>query len=207
MESKNYKDYNDYELIYQVREKDEYAYGILYEKYHPIISKLAKFYYNYNQGVGLEVADLYQEGMYGLERALNDYDEKVSLFYTYALLCIRREMERIVKGSRRYKHSTLNDAYSFHNHICGNQDLYIEDTLYNENTLTERLCFSDYYSELLERYKYELPDKEAQIFELKINGFNNNEISKLLDINKKSIDGYIRKIRRLLQKYKNKIEH
>ena len=37
----NYKNYNDYELIYSVREKDDFAFDIIFEKYQPIIKKFA----------------------------------------------------------------------------------------------------------------------------------------------------------------------
>jgi RNA polymerase sigma factor, sigma-70 family len=206
MNFRSYKTYNDYELIYQIRERDEDAYGIIYEKYHPIITKLAHFYYNYNKGIGLEIDDLYQEGMCGLEQALKDYNDNVSLFYTYVVLCVKREMERLIKRNRRQKHTILNEAYSFSNHLISNDELFVEDTLYNENTITENQYFADAYSDLIISFKYELPDNQAQIFELKINGFNNNEISELLSINKKSVDGAIRTIRNRFQKYKNKIE-
>ena len=206
MNLKNYKNYNDYELIYQIREQDETSYGIIYEKYHPIITRMAQFYYNYNKGIGLEFDDLYQEGMCGLEQAIKDYNDNTSLFYTYAILCVKREMERVIKKNRRQKHNPLNESYSFSNHLISNQELVLEDTLYDFISITENICFSDIYSSLIMHFKYELPDKQSQVFELKLNGFNNNEISELLNLNKKSIDGYIRTIRSAFKKYKNKIE-
>jgi len=37
----NYKKINDYELLYMVRENDDYSKDLLYEKYLPIIKSLA----------------------------------------------------------------------------------------------------------------------------------------------------------------------
>ena len=36
----DYKDYNDYELIYMVRENDDSSYDILFQKYIPIIKRM-----------------------------------------------------------------------------------------------------------------------------------------------------------------------
>ena len=44
-----YKQYNDYELIYMVRENDDSSRDILYQKYIPIIHHLANNFYQTNQ--------------------------------------------------------------------------------------------------------------------------------------------------------------
>ena len=41
----NYKSFNDYELIYMIRESDESSRNILYEKYMPVISSISSDYY------------------------------------------------------------------------------------------------------------------------------------------------------------------
>ena len=206
IEMKSYKDYNDYELVYLIKEGDELSYEILHTKYHPVIAKMAKFYYIYNQSIGLDYEDLYQEGICGLENALKDYDGNTSLFYTYAVLCIRREIERLIKTNRRQKHSPLNEAVSIHNHVSSMRDVQIEETIYNKDAITENIFISDYYSELFRLFKYELTDIQAQVYELKLNGFNPTEISILLDMRRKSVDGHLRSIKKALCKYKRTIE-
>ena len=42
----NYKKYNDYELIYMIRENDNDSYDILYNKYLPVMKSIAFNYYN-----------------------------------------------------------------------------------------------------------------------------------------------------------------
>ena len=37
---KQYQEYNDYELIYMVNEKNEDAFSILYEKYQPLLKNM-----------------------------------------------------------------------------------------------------------------------------------------------------------------------
>ena len=51
-------EYNDYELVYLVREQNEAALDILIQKYSPLIGKIASSYY----GVGFDYEDFFQEG-------------------------------------------------------------------------------------------------------------------------------------------------
>ena len=44
----DYKNLNDYELVYQVKEHDEVAYGILLDKYSHLVDMLAKKYIKNN---------------------------------------------------------------------------------------------------------------------------------------------------------------
>ena len=206
MKIKSYKDYNDYELVYLIGEQDELSYDILHTKYHPVISKMAKKYLEYNKNIGLEYEDLYQEGVCGLENALSDYNENTSLFYTYAVLCIKREMERMIKTYRRHKHSLLNEAYSINDSINDIGDIMLEDTLYQESSVTENIFISEYYCELIRVFKYELSDIDSSILELRMNGFSSKEIGVLLDMSRKNVDSHLRQIRKALKKYQNKVE-
>jgi RNA polymerase sporulation-specific sigma factor len=54
-------------------------------------------------------------------------------------------------------------------------------------------------NELIEKIKEKLTPLEQQVFELKINNFNYNEIAEILDKDSKSIDN-------ALQRIKNKIK-
>ena len=40
-----YTGINDYEVLYMIGERDEVAYNVMYDKYHPLISKMAYNYY------------------------------------------------------------------------------------------------------------------------------------------------------------------
>ena len=68
----NYKDINDYELIYHVRENDEYAYNTLINKYSFLVNKLAYEYYSKNRNLGIELEDLIQEGFFAISMSIKD---------------------------------------------------------------------------------------------------------------------------------------
>ena len=79
-----YKDYNDYELIYMVRENSTTSKDILYKKYSPIISSIVNEFYSKYNNYGFEYDDFYQEAMYTFEKCIIKYDDsKDTLFYTF----------------------------------------------------------------------------------------------------------------------------
>ena len=87
----NYKDYNDYELLSYIAENNEEANNIMIKKYEPLINKIAKKMISHCKNNGLELSDLVQEGMIGLNHAIEKYRERENiLFYTYAKKCIER---------------------------------------------------------------------------------------------------------------------
>ena len=123
----DYKNYNDYELVYEIREQNEDAYNIMMQKYSTLINKYASLYYSKAKSYKIEYDDLVQEGYIGLFQAIDSYDENSSLFYTFASLCIKREMERLIKSYSRAKHMLLNDAISINTPLGKSDDLTVED--------------------------------------------------------------------------------
>lgn len=192
--------YNDYELIYQINDGDDIAYNILFSKYRNLIGKLAKYYYNQNQNIGIDYDDLYQVGMIALSNSLKDYDQNNTLFYTFFVLCARREMERLIKASRRLKHMLLNDSISINEPVKGSEDIYVEETVALDYNLEESYISDSNYL-LLYNYKYNLKNEEALVYELRLNNFTIGEIANLLDISYKKVDNNLRKIRKLLREH------
>ena len=106
-----YKEYNDYELLYMVQENDETAYNLLYEKYKPLVinfaMKYAKVYTNY----GIDINDFILEGYIGLDNSINkfkDYDEYK--FQGLVSTCINRQMQNLVKQAKLKRNQILNNS-------------------------------------------------------------------------------------------------
>lgn len=199
----NYKDINDYETIYMIRENDEQAVYNMYEKYKPLIRKLSlTFFMKYNN-VGIEYDDLYQEGMYGLSEAISNYNiNESNLFYTFAVVCIKREMQRLIIKAVRYKNSVLNYAMSFDT-VISNDGLTLSDVIYDEKQFVDCITIDTNKKKEMLDLKYHLKDVYSCVYELKINGFSNNDIAILLDIRYKDVDNYLRSIKKTLKKYIN----
>ena len=58
-------EYNDFELIYMAKEKNEEAINYLYKKYKPLLEKKAREYYFASKNKGMELSDYLQEAMIG----------------------------------------------------------------------------------------------------------------------------------------------
>lgn len=198
----DYKNINDYETIYMIRERNEDAYNLMYYKYQPIISKLAKTLINKFQNVGIDYCDLFQEGMYGVCEAIESYNpSRDSVFFSYAVLFARRKMYKLLSSSITNKNSILNFSLSLDNTIYDGDVSLIDIICDDINSLDDFYLKKINDKELLD-LKYELKDIYSPVFELKLNGFSNSEIAKLLDLSYKNVDNYLRSIKTTLRKCK-----
>ena len=125
----NYPNYNDYELISMVKENDENSYDILYQKYLPIIKKIASNYYFKYSNYGYDYEDFLQESHLAFQRALRYFDEsRNSLFYTFVTVCLNRRLlsfsQRIVLKSDQYALAILphNTDYTVKNSFQNKMD-------------------------------------------------------------------------------------
>ena len=199
----NYRDYNDYELLSYISEKNEEASEVLFEKYRPLILATANRMLGYCKNTGLELNDLIQEGMLGLNLAMNSFDEeKDTSFYTYAKMCIERKIISQVVSSRRLKHKVLNDSLSLENTDENNTDYVYDKSLTDNSYNPEEILFNgENEKDLVKEVSDILTDFEAQVFELKINGFDYKEIAEILDKDIKAIDNALQRVKRKLEKY------
>ena len=110
MEKKDYKEYSDELLVRMARDGDEKAEDFLLKKYKDFVRSKARAYFL----VGGDSDDLIQEGMIGLFKAVRDYkSDKEASFYSFAQLCITRQLSSALEASNRKKHMPLNTYISF----------------------------------------------------------------------------------------------
>ena len=195
-----YKGVNDYELLYLVGENNEEVYNSIYAKYKPLIHKMAKTLCENYKSALVEYDDLFQEGMYGLNNAIKNFNGKSgSLFYTLAKLCISREMNGYITKMLRGKNIILSSAVSFDTPISKN-GFIVEDTLYSHDDSVELQFESIEMEKYILDLKYELKDEYMPVYELKLNGFSNDAIANLLDLRYKDVDNYLRSIKKTLRR-------
>lgn len=107
---RSYEGFSDEELIDRLRNGDVDIMDHILAKYKPLVRKKANAMFL----IGGETDDLMQEGMIGLFKAIRDYKEKrETSFYTFADLCITRQLYSAVEASNRKKHVPLNTYVSF----------------------------------------------------------------------------------------------
>ncbi|GMQ65104.1 RNA polymerase sporulation sigma factor SigH [Vallitalea maricola] len=105
----SYVTYSDEQLVELVRDGDNEALDYLMNKYKILVEKKAKSYFL----IGASRDDIIQEGMIGLFKAIRDFkEEKTASFYSFADLCVTRQIISAVKASTRQKHLPLNSYIS-----------------------------------------------------------------------------------------------
>ena len=189
-----YENINDYDLLDKVSDNEE-ATEKLFDKYKPLISKIATNAYYKNQNSGLEINDLIQEGMIGFSVALNTYDEnKDASFFTFARMCIIRKISSSIVSANRQKHLILNESLSVEN-ISDDSNKKEKIFTDNSNNPEEVLLSFENVKEMMEKIEKNLTAFEKEVFELKISGFNYKEIAEFVERDPKSIDNAINRIK------------
>ena len=183
----DYKKYNDFELIYNVRENDDDSYDKLFNKYLPIMKNIAYMFYNNYRYYGYDLEDFQQEAYIAFCNAINCFDEKKdTLFYTFVVLCINRSL---ITFSRKISCDKKN--------INLNNVLNIDDINFIGNSNIEEFCSYDELISLCKNIICNLEFEDSCIFELRCNGFLYREISELLDIPLKRVQFKGRKFKNL----------
>ena len=106
-----YEKMTDEQLIRKLRDGDNIIVDYIMEKYKNLVRKEANAMYL----LGGENEDLIQEGMIGLFKAVQNYEpDQNSSFFSFAKLCISRQLYSAIEASRRKKHSPLNSYVSLY---------------------------------------------------------------------------------------------
>ena len=194
---KTYGDYNDHELIYLINDNNEVANDLMYEKYKPLVMHYARKYSLSTKKSGVDVNDLFQEGMLGLYNAIKHYKEdSAASFWTFASVCIDRAICNATRNSNTKKQAYLNDSLSL-DYVYDFYETTLVDFISDgdkhnpENIVTSK----DEEKRLYNLISKNLSSSEHEIFELKRLGFNYDEISEILDISKKKITNTMQRVR------------
>ena len=106
----NFPECTDEELVQMAQAGNEDATEYLLQKYQKLVYIWTRPYFLQ----GAEDDDLLQEGMIGLFKAIRDFTPGSSSFWSFAKLCITRNIISAIKGSTRQKHIPLNSYTSLH---------------------------------------------------------------------------------------------
>lgn len=201
-----YDDYNDNELIYLIYDFNEDANRILHEKYYKIIKiKVAK-YRALAKRIGLDTCDLMQEGLLGLEEAINSYrDNKDMKFSSFANMCIERQILSVVNYHSRKKHTFLNDSCSIDAEDEKGRTM-LDYSLKSDIDPLMMMEKEEEKNSIYDLMTKDLSKLEKEVFELKLNGLDYREIARLLNKSYKSIDSALQRIRVKLKKILNEME-
>ena len=194
-------EYNDYELVSMAQEHNEFAINVLHEKYKKIIYNKSRKVYNLLKDKGLELNDVIQEATIGFEEAIMGYNQDDSaLFYTFACICIDRQLKTLIVKQGRDKHKILNEAITLE---C-EDDINLYNVISDEVTPETELINKEEEINLHDKIVDILTELECSVFELKIQGFGYKEISDILDIEIKDIYNAVERIKTKINKVLDK---
>ena len=202
----DYTTLDEAEVIEAAKAGDERAMEYLLERYQGLLGHICEKYF-LRDG---ERDDLMQEAMIGFVQAVQDYNpERGKQFKNFAFLCVKRELDSCVKRSNRKKHMILNDAVPI-NYTNGEDEEMVE----NEALLMERdktgsvitpeslmlekeSCVetSNILADILSKLEY-------KVLIMRLMGYSYNEITLLLQLENKSVDNAMQRIRKKLGKKK-----
>ena len=197
-----YSSLKDEEIISQIKSGDKDALSYLLEKYKNLVNiKVSKYFM-----IGAEKEDILQEGMIGLFKAIQSFnEEKQNSFKSFANICIERQLITAIKSSNRQKHMPLNTYLSLNTAAYdNNEDDSVEliDT-FNSKTAEdplETIMKKEYYSEVEEAINKNLSKFEKQVLDRYLKGESYVTIAKRLDSPVKSVDNAIQRIRKKASK-------
>lgn len=195
----NYSIMNDEQLIGLIKTGDKYAIDFLIEKYKDLVNmKVSKYFM-----IGAEKEDIIQEGMIGLFKAIQSYNEdKQNSFKTFANLCIERQLITAIKTSNRQKHMPLNSYLSLSASAYNNNDEDGDSTMiefFDSHTTEdplETLTKKEYYQKVENAIDKTLSTFEKQVLQRFIKGESYVTIAEKLDAPVKSVDNAIQRIRK-----------
>lgn len=197
-----YKDYNDYELLYMVQESDETAYNLLYEKYKPLVISFAKKYSKIYSNCGLDINDFILEGYMGLEQAINKYSGYDECKFQGLLnTCINRNMQNLVRKTKLKGNMILNNSIYYESLEEKSETNFLE-VKEDEKAINpeEKILEDENLKSIYLKYSKNLKGLELQVFNLKLKDYRNIEIAKILNTNVKAINNAVTRIKKKYNK-------
>lgn len=200
---KKYQNETDEMLIERLRDGERDITDFIMNKYKNLVRSKAKSMYI----LGADTEDLIQEGMIGLFKAIRDYDAgRDASFFTFADLCISRQMYTAVQASNRKKHMPLNSYISLYGTSEKEDGIRENEEFINFLALEtqkdpEQLLIDKENVLLLERkIEEELSAFEKQVLDLYLTGMSYTQIARVLGRDEKSTDNALQRLKAKIRK-------
>ena len=178
---------NDEELCRISRLGNRDAEEILVARYHRLVRSIARPYFL----AGGDTEDLLQEEMFGLIKAIREYDPmRDAKFYTFAERCIRNRLYSVLKAASAGKHMPLNQAIPLQN------SYFDENTPFTQLDPEVMLIDAEKAETLLRQVNRQLSAFEQGVLGYYLNGLTCREIAETVGKSSKSVDNAVQRIRR-----------
>ena len=193
----DYENMTDEEIV-ALAEKDRSAEEFLLNKYKILVKSRAKMYFL----AGGDNDDLMQEGMIGLFKAIHDYNsDKQASFYSFAELCVKRQIFTAIKTAARQKHQPLNTYISLNKHVYEDvSEITLVETLAERESVDPEKLYimHEKLKDIEKEIDEKLSDLEKRVLILHLQGMSYQEISEIINKPTKSIDNALQRIKKKL---------
>ena len=189
----NYEQCSDEQLCALVFMGDSEAEAVLVTRYYTVVRACARPLFL----AGGDGEDLIQEGMFGLIRAIREYQsEKAASFRTFAEKCIRNRLFSALRAAARDKHAPLTQSVSLDHPFFDSNSLLpgAFDLSHSDPELL--IADRDYVESILESVSKQLSEFEAKILGYYLDGLSCQEIAKIVEKTPKSVDNAVQRVRR-----------
>ena len=177
---------SDNQLIALHKQGEIDAFAVICERYKLMIRSICRPYFL----IGGDGEDLLQEGMLGLLKAVNTYNEsKNTSFKTFAYTCISANVKTAVRLDSKKSNKALNESVSL-------AEVYFVETENLEDFVIEKVGSE----EIEQKIKGLLSTLEYKIFKLWMVGLSYEEIGFQTGKTDKSVDNDIQRIKSKLKK-------
>jgi len=190
-------EFSDSKLIEMVRENDENAKDLLFQKYKFIIDAGIKKYIFVSKKFGIDYHDLYQEADVGFSDALVSYrDDKDMSLPSFITLCVDRRLRIFIRKYTTQKNKIINETLSLE-YIYDKTSSPLSDLISdnNENNPLDNMVKEEHLKELIDNIHNSLSPSEGEVYNLMINGLKYDEIAMILNKNLKQVDNAMQRIK------------
>lgn len=188
---------SDDELILYVRENDEDAKDLLYEKFSPLIHKEVNRVKKRALFLGIDFADLTQEAMLAFSHAINNYkeDEEVK-FITFATICIRRKLSNYMAKYDTNKNRSFSSSIPLDAKIDDSNNALVEQIESTDTVDPLKMVITDEtLHEVETTIRNCLSKNERMVLQYDLEGKSVKEISRLTGMTTKQIYNLIHRAR------------
>ena len=191
----------DEELVALSQKGDESAENEILEKYKDTVVKISRGYFI----IGVELEDIIQEGMIGLYKAIKNFSKnKNATFKTFAIMCIKHQIQTAIKKANTKKNLPLSNSVSLQSFSeKSEEDEFLPVNLIFQVSPDEKIINRENYKYLVSAIKKTLSKKEFEVLKYYLRGYTYKEIADFLNLNQKSIDNSLSRIKNKLKNIHN----
>ena len=185
--------HNDYELVYLAQEGNEDAINLIYKKYTPIIINKSKDAILKATHHGIEISDIMQEGYIALDDAIKNFSSDTdATFYTFALICIDRQILNFLRKTVSNKGKLLNEAVGI--------DDDLEKIIRDDTNIEHNLMKEEQLKMIAEKIRPLLTKFEKMVFDMMMEDESFDSIARALNKDVKAIYNTFQRIKFKIRK-------